>query len=144
VKKHKPSAKIDGVIIERMARRGVEVILGAVRDPKFGPICMFGLGGTLVEAMKDVTFRLAPMWEISAEIMIQTIKAYSILKGIRGAPPCDIDAIKDCILRLSQMLTDHPEIAEMDINPLIVYPDGEGCVVADSRILLKKPTRTHT
>lgn len=140
VKKHKPSAKIDGVIIERMARRGVEVILGAARDPKFGPICMFGLGGTLVEAMKDITFRLAPMWEISAEIMIQTIKAYSILKGIRGAPPCDIDAIKDCILRLSQMLTDHPEIAELDINPLIVYPEGEGCVVADSRILLKKPT----
>jgi acetyl coenzyme A synthetase (ADP forming)-like protein len=140
VKKHKPSAKIDGVIIERMARRGVEVILGAVRDSRFGPVCMFGLGGTLVEAMKDVTFRLAPMWEISAEIMIKTIKAYSILKGIRGAPPCDIDAIKDCILRLSQMLTDHPEIAELDINPLIVYPEGEGCVVADSRILLKKPT----
>jgi len=140
VKKHKPSAKIDGVIIERMARRGVEVILGAARDPKFGPICMFGLGGTLVEAMKDITFRLAPMWEISAEIMIQSIKAYTILKGIRGAPPCDIDAIKDCILRLSQMLSDHPEIAELDINPLIVYPEGEGCVVADSRILLKKPT----
>jgi len=140
VKRHKPSAKIDGVIIERMAKRGVEVILGAARDPKFGPICMFGLGGTLVEAMKDITFRLAPMWEISAEIMIQSIKAYTILKGIRGAPPCDIDAIKDCILRLSQMLSDHPEIAELDINPLIVYPEGEGCVVADSRILLKKPT----
>jgi len=138
-KKFKPSAKIDGVIIERMARRGVEIILGAVRDPKFGPICMFGLGGTFVEAMKDVTFRLAPMWEISAEIMIRTIKAYSILKGVRGAPPCDIGGIKDCILRLSQMLTDHPEIAELDINPLIVYPEGEGCVVADSRILLKNP-----
>ncbi len=139
VKKFSPSAKIDGVIIERMAKGGVEVILGAVRDPKFGPICMFGLGGTFVEAIKDVTFRLAPMWEISAEIMIQTIKAYSILKGARGAPPCDIDAIKDCILRLSQMLTDHPEIAELDINPLIVYPEGQGCVVADSRILLRKP-----
>ena len=140
VKKHKPSAKIDGVIIERMARRGVEVILGAARDHKFGPVCMFGLGGTLVEAMKDVTFRLAPMWEISAEIMIKTIKAYNILKGIRGAPPCDIDAIKDCILRLSQLLDDHPQIAELDINPLIVYPEGKGCVVADSRILLKQST----
>jgi len=138
VKKYKPSAKIDGVIIERMARRGVEVILGAARDSKFGAVCMFGLGGTLVEAMKDVTFRLAPMWEISAEIMIKTIKAYNILKGVRGAPPCDIDAIKDCILRLSQMLNDHPEIAELDINPLIVYSQGQGCVVADSRILLKK------
>ena len=138
-KRFKPSAKIDGVIMERMAKHGVEVILGAVRDPKFGPICMFGLGGTFVEAMKDVTFRLAPMWEISAEIMIQTIKAYSILKGVRGTPPCDIDGIKDCILRLSQMVTDHPEIAELDINPLIVYPEGKGCVVADSRILLKSP-----
>ncbi len=139
VKKFKPSARIDGVIIEQMARGGVEVILGAVRDKKFGPVCMFGLGGTFVEAIKDVTFRLAPMWEISAEIMIKSIKAYSILKGIRGAPPCDIDSIKDCILRLSQMLTDQPEIAELDINPLIVYPEGQGCVVADSRILLKKP-----
>jgi acetyltransferase len=139
VKKLKPSVEIDGVIIERMAKRGVEVILGAVREPKFGPICMFGLGGTFVEAMKDVTFRLAPMWEISAEIMIQTIKAYSILKGVRGSPPCDIDAIKDCVLRLSQMVTEHPEIAELDINPLIVYPQGEGCVVADSRILLQNP-----
>jgi acetyltransferase len=139
VKKLKPSVKIDGVIIERMAKRGVEVILGAVRDPKFGPICMFGLGGTYVETMKDVTFRLAPMWEISAEIMIQTIKAYSILKGVRGSPPCDIDAIKDCVLRLSQMVTEQPEIAELDINPLIVYPQGEGCVVADSRILLQNP-----
>jgi acetyltransferase len=138
-KKVSPRAKIDGVIIERMAKRGVEVILGAVRDPRFGPICMFGLGGTLVEAMKDVTFRLAPMWEISAEIMIRTIKAYNILKGVRGAWPCDIDAIKDCILRLSQMVTEHPEIAELDINPLIVYPQGQGCVVADSRILLKRP-----
>ena len=139
VKRYSPSAKIDGVIIERMAKRGVEVILGAVRDPKFGPICMFGLGGTYVGTMKDVTFRLAPMWEVSAEIMIRSIKAYRILKGVRGAWPCDIDAIKDCILRLSQMVTEHPEIAELDINPLIVYPKGQGCVVADSRILLKTP-----
>jgi acetyl coenzyme A synthetase (ADP forming)-like protein len=141
IKKFNPSAKIDGVIIERMAKGGVEVILGAVRDPKFGPICMFGLGGTFVEAIKDVTFRLAPMWEISAEIMIRTIKAYSILQGVRGAPPCDIDSIKDCLLRLSQMVSEHNEIAELDINPMIVYPEGEGCVVADSRILLQKNPR---
>lgn len=139
VKEFNPSAKIDGVIIERMAKGGVEVILGAVRDAKFGPLCMFGLGGTLVEAMKDVTFRLAPMWEISAEIMIRTIKAYSVLKGVRGSPLCDIASIKDCLLRLSQLVSDHPEIAELDINPLIVYPEGQGCVVADSRILLRKP-----
>ena len=135
-KKFDPSAEIEGVLMERMARGGVEVILGASRDPTFGPVCMFGLGGTFVEAMKDVTFRLAPMWEISAEIMIRSIKAYNVLKGVRGIPPSDIPAIKDCILRLSQMVSDHPEIAELDINPLIVYPEGEGCVVADSRILL--------
>jgi acetyl coenzyme A synthetase (ADP forming)-like protein len=135
----KADAHIDGVVMERMAKSGAEVILGAVRDPAFGPICMFGLGGTFVEAMKDVTFRLAPMWEVSAEIMIRSIKAYNLLKGVRGTPPADIDSIKDCLLRLSQLLSDHPEIAELDINPLIVYPEGQGCVVADSRILLKNP-----
>ncbi len=138
-RKFKPDAHIKGVVVEKMARGGVEVILGATRDPKFGPICMFGLGGTFVEALKDVTFRLAPMWEVSAEIMIRSIKAYEVLKGTRGNPPSDIDAIKDCLLRLSQMVSDHPEIAELDINPMIVYPEGEGCVVADSRILLRKP-----
>jgi acetyltransferase len=138
-KRFNSHARIHGVLMERMARGGVEVILGASRDPKFGPICMFGLGGTFVEAMKDVTFRLAPMWEVSAEIMIRSIRTYDVLKGIRGEPQSDIDAIKDCILRLSQMVSDHPEISELDINPLIVYPQGEGCVVADSRILLKRP-----
>ena len=138
-KRFNPSAQIEGVLMERMAKSGVEVILGAFRDPKFGPICMFGLGGTLVEAIQDVTFRLAPMWEVSAGIMVRSIKAYNVLKGIRGIPPSDIDAIKDCLLRLSQMVSDHPEIAELDINPLIVYPEGNGCVVADSRILLQRP-----
>ncbi len=133
-----PKARIEGVLVERMARRGVEVILGASRDPKFGPMCMFGLGGTFVEAIKDVTFRLAPMWEVSAEKMIESIRAYKVLMGMRGNPPSDIAAIKDCILRLSQLVTDHPEISELDINPLIVYPAGEGCVVADSRILLAR------
>jgi acetyltransferase len=133
-----PEARIQGVLVERMARGGVEVIIGASRDEKFGPMCMFGLGGTFVEAIKDVTFRLAPMWEVSAEQMIESIRAYKVLQGMRGNPPSDIDAIKDCILRLSQLVSDHPEIAELDINPLIVYREGEGCVVADSRILLKR------
>lgn len=137
-KKYNPAAEIKGVLMEKMARRGMEVILGATRDPRFGPICMFGVGGTYVEVLKDVTFRLAPMWEISAEIMIRSIKTYQILTGVRGLPPSDIDALKDCILRLSQMVSDQPEIAEMDINPLIVYPEGEGCVVADSRMLLTR------
>ena len=137
-RKFDPEARIKGVLMEKMARAGVEVILGATRDPKFGPIVMFGLGGTFVEAIKDVSFRLAPMWEISAEIMMQSIKSYKILQGVRGSPPSDIEAIKDCILRLSQLISDHTEITELDINPLIVYPEGQGCVVADSRILLTR------
>ena len=138
VREYKPAARINGVLIEEMARGGVEVILGATRDPQFGPMCMFGLGGVFVKAMKDVTFRLAPMWEVSAENMIRSIKAYKVLQGIRGNPPADIEAIKLCILRLSQMVSDHPEISELDINPLIVYPEGQGCIVADSRILLRQ------
>jgi acetyltransferase len=136
--KYKPDAKINGIMVEAMAKGGIEVIIGVKRDPKFGPICMFGLGGTFVESIKDVTFRIAPMWEISAELMIKTIKTYNILKGVRGKPPSDIESIKECILKVSQMVTNHKEIAEMDINPLIVYPEGKGCVVADSRILLKR------
>lgn len=84
-----------------------------------------------------MTFRLAPMWEISAEIMIQSIKAYNILKGMRGKPHADTTAV-DCIPGLSQLITDHPEIVELDINPLIVYPEGEGCVGADSKMVLKR------
>lgn len=136
-KAYNPDAVIQGVYLAEMARKGVEVILGAHRDDKMGPIVMFGLGGTLVEVLKDVSFRLAPMWESSAERMIQEIKAYKILQGVRGNPPSDVNALKDCILRLSQLLDENPQIAEMDINPLIVYPEGQGCAVADCRIILK-------
>jgi acetyltransferase len=137
-KRFDPTAKIAGVNLMQMAGRGVEVILGANRDRCFGPIVMFGMGGTLVEVLRDVTFRLAPMWESSAENMIKGIRAFDVLKGVRGNPPSDIAAIKDCILRLSQMLEDNPEIAELDINPLIAYPEGQGCAVADCRILVKR------
>jgi acetyl coenzyme A synthetase (ADP forming)-like protein len=138
-KRYRPSALIRGILFQQLAREGVEVILGSTRDLRFGPVCMFGLGGIFVEAMKDVTFRLAPMWETSAENMIQSIKAYSVLQGIRGKPPADIKAVKLNILRLSEMVSNHPEIAELDINPLIVYPEGQGCVVADARIVLSRP-----
>ncbi len=137
-KKYRPSAVIRGILFQEMAREGVEVILGSTKDPKFGPICMFGLGGIFVEALKDVSFRLAPMWETSAENMIRSIKAYRVLQGIRGRPPADIKAAKLCILRLSAMVSNHPDIAELDINPLILYPEGQGCVVADARIILSR------
>ena len=88
VQKHVPGAKIQGILIEQMAPKGVEVILGASRDARFGPLMMFGLGGTMVEVLKDVTFRLAPMWQISAERMVRSIKAFKMLDGFRGNPPC--------------------------------------------------------
>ena len=135
---YKADAHIEGIFTVQMAKKGVEVILGATRDPKFGPLCMFGLGGVFVEAFKDVSFRLAPMWESSAENMIRSIKGYDLLKGVRGAPPSDVIAVKNAILRLSQMMVAHPEISEMDMNPMIVYPEGQGCVVADSRIMLRR------
>ncbi|MCX5878458.1 MAG: acetate--CoA ligase family protein [Deltaproteobacteria bacterium] len=137
-KRYRPSALIRGILLQQMAREGVEVILGSTRDPRFGPICMFGLGGIFVEALRDVTFRLAPMWETSAEIMVRSIRAYRVLQGIRGKPAADIKAAKLSILRLSAMVANHPEIAELDINPLILYPEGEGCVVADARIILSR------
>ncbi len=123
-----------------MARKGVEVILGASRDPRFGPLMMFGLGGTLVEVLKDVSFRLAPMWQISAERMV---RADPLLQGARRLPrqlrrPTSA-AIVDTLLRLSAMVCNHPEISELDINPLIVHAKGKGCSVADSRIMLRKP-----
>jgi acetyltransferase len=135
-----PHAKISGMLVEEMARKGVEVILGASRDPRFGPLMMFGLGGTLVEVLKDVSFRLAPMWEISAEKMVREIRSFKLLDGFRGTPIADVDAIVDSLLRLSAMVCNHPEIAELDINPLIVHPKGQGCSVADSRVMLRQPT----
>lgn len=139
VRAHYPDAQIQGIFVQKMAEKGIEVILGSKRDRKFGPLCMFGLGGTLVEVMKDVSFRLAPMWRASAEIMVRSVKAYKLLTGFRGQPPADIRAIEDCLLRLSQLVSNHPEIDELDINPMIVYAEGKGCVVADSRIVLRRP-----
>lgn len=133
-----PNATIDGILIEQMAGKGVEVILGASRDPRFGPLMMFGLGGTLVEVLKDVSFRLAPMWQISAERMVRQIRSFQVLDGFRGNPPSDVDAIVDTLLRLSAMVNNHPEISELDINPLIVHAKGSGCSVADSRVMLRR------
>ena len=134
-----PGARIQGMLIEEMAGKGAEVILGASRDSQFGPLMMFGLGGTLVEVLKDVSFRLAPMWRISAERMVRQIRSFKVLDGFRGSPPSDVDAIVDTLLRLSEMVCNHPEISELDINPLIVHAQGEGCSVADSRVMLRKP-----
>jgi len=110
------------------------------RDPVFGHVIMCGLGGIYVEALKDVTFRITPISEATATRMINSLRTAAVLKGLRGEAPSDIPAIEDCLKRLSQLATDFPEIAELDINPLIVHPAGKGCHVADVRIRLQKQT----
>ncbi|MFA0744902.1 MAG: hypothetical protein LASZOEIN_001702 [Candidatus Fervidibacter sp.] len=138
VKQHLPEARIEGVIVQAMAKKGREVILGLKRDPQFGPILMFGLGGIYVEVLRDVTFRFAPVRELGAYRMVRDIRTYRLLEGVRGEPPADIDKIVECIERLSQLAIEQDLIEELDINPLIVYPQGEGAVVVDVRIMLRR------
>lgn len=136
-----PGARILGVEIVQMAPRGTEVILGISQDPVFGHIMMFGLGGTFVEVFKDVSFRLVPIRELGAHNMISSIRAAKVFEGFRGQPPSDIESMAECLERLSQLVSDFPEIAELDINPLIVHGKGEGAHVADVRIVLSTPPK---
>ncbi|UCG51760.1 MAG: acetate--CoA ligase family protein [Candidatus Latescibacterota bacterium] len=133
-----PKAKLWGVNVQKMASSGTEVIVGMNRDQKFGPLIMFGLGGTFVEALRDVTFRFVPILELGAYRMIQSIRSYKMLEAFRGKKAKDIHAIADIIMRLSQLIMDFPEIQEFDMNPIMVYEEGEGCKVADVRIILNK------
>jgi len=135
VKKHKPEAKITGILVQEMAPASTEVIVGATKDPQFGPALMFGLGGIFVEVLKDVTFRIAPITEDDAKEMITEVKAYPILKGFRGQPPADIDAIANILLSTSKLVMEHPEIKELDLNPIIVYEKGAKTV--DARVILE-------
>ncbi len=128
--------EIWGVLIQKMLDPGKEVILGVTRDQRFGPVLMFGLGGIYTETLRDVAFRLAPIRENVAEEMIQDIRAIQLLRGVRGEPPSDLAAVADCLLRLSQFVTDHPRISELDMNPIVVYPRGKGAIIADARIIL--------
>ncbi|MEP0844303.1 MAG: acetate--CoA ligase family protein [Phycisphaerae bacterium] len=128
--------EIWGVLIQKMLPPGKETIIGMSRDERFGPLIMFGLGGIYTEALKDVSFRLAPIRRNSARVMVQSIRAYRLLEGVRGEPPSDLAAVADALLRLSQLVTDHPRIQELDVNPLIVYAKGRGAVAADARIIL--------
>jgi acetyltransferase len=136
VKQKLPSARLLGVEIQAMAAKGVEVILGISKDPAFGHLIMFGLGGTYVEVLKDVSFRLVPIRELGARNMIHSIRAAKVFESFRGQPPADTAAIAECLERLSQLIVDFPEISELDINPLIVHAQGKGARVADVRIAL--------
>jgi len=132
----KPEARIKGIFIQKMVTRGEEVILGVKRDPSFGVVIMFGLGGLFVEIFKDVSFRVAPVGPRASSEMIREIRAYSMLAGARGKKPRDIKSVEECIQRLSLLALELPQIKELDINPLIVGDEGSGCYVADARIML--------
>ena len=137
-KKYKSNSQIKGILVQEMITSAKEIILGSKKDPLFGPLIMVGLGGIYVEILKDVVFRLAPIDEHEAEKMVESIRAIKLLKGIRGEPPSDLAAVVDCLQRLSQLITDFPEIEEFDINPLLVLERGKGVRVADVRIGLNK------
>jgi acetyl coenzyme A synthetase (ADP forming)-like protein len=139
VLRHKRDARIEGMTIEQMALPGKEVIIGMNRDSQFGPLLMFGLGGIYVEALEDVSFRLAPIREYSALAMINKTRTHKILEGFRGGPVYDIEAIADCLKRLSQLVVDFEEIKELDINPLLVYEKGKGCKIVDARVVFAGP-----
>jgi len=126
--------RFEGALLERMANPGVETIVGAKRDPQFGPVLMFGLGGIFVEVFKDVSFRVAPITELDAEEMISELKAYPLLKGVRGRKPSDTGALVDTLLRVSRMMVENPWIKELDLNPVIAYE--KGCRVVDARVIL--------
>ena len=134
VKKYNKEAKIEGVIVYPMVLQGTEIIIGMMKDPHFGPVVMFGLGGIFVEVLKDISFRILPIEERDAGEMITGIKGYEILKGARGNSPRDIQAIKEVLLKVSKLTTENPEINEIDLNPIFVFE--KGLQVVDARMIL--------
>ncbi|MBS7251750.1 MAG: acetate--CoA ligase family protein [Candidatus Freyarchaeota archaeon] len=136
VKKAVGNYRFEGMIIQEFAPEGREVIVGMTKDPQFGPALMFGLGGIFVEVLKDVSFRVAPITRYDAEEMIREIKGFPILQGVRGQKPVDMEAIINILLNVSKLVMEHPEIEELDLNPIIAYPDGVKTV--DARIILSK------
>jgi acetyltransferase len=136
-RRYMPDATIWVCQVQQMVKGGREVIIGMNRDPQFGPLLMFGLGGIYVEALKDVTFRVAPVDRREATEMLSEIRSYNLLRGVRGEKPADMAAIADTIVRISQLVSDFPEIVELDINPLMVFEQGRGVLGIDMRLALK-------
>jgi acyl-CoA synthetase (NDP forming) len=135
VKRHCPKAKIQGISVQKMARPGVEVIIGMTKDAQFGPVLMFGLGGILVEVLKDVSFRIVPLAKRDAREMIKEIKGYPLLEGYRGQEPADIPFLEALILKVSDFIDKNPEIKELDLNPVFAYKNG--AVAVDARAILE-------
>jgi len=125
---------MDGVLIQPMISGGVEVMVGMTLDPLFGPLIGFGLGGIHVEILKDVCFRVTPITDRDAAEMVRAVKGFRLLEGYRGHPPADIPAIEDLLLRVARLVEEVPEIAELDLNPVIALPPGRACQIVDARI----------
>jgi len=134
IKKQYPEARIQGVAVQKMARPGVEVIIGVSKDAQFGPVIMFGLGGILVEILKDVSFRIVPLTQRDAREMIREIKGYPLLEGYRGQEPVDVANLEELVLKVSNFVEQNPEVEELDLNPVFAYSDG--AVAVDARIIL--------
>jgi len=131
-----PDARIEGVAVQKMARPGVEVVIGMSKDAQFGPVLMFGLGGILVEILEDVAFRIVPLAKRDAREMIREIKGYPVLEGYRGQKPVDVANLEDLILKVSGFVEQNPEVKELDLNPIIAYSDG--AIAVDARIVLEE------
>jgi acetate---CoA ligase (ADP-forming) len=128
---------MDGVSVQPMISGGVELMIGVTQDSSFGPLIGFGLGGIHVEILRDVCFRITPITDRDAREMVRSINGYRLLEGYRGHPPADIEATEELLLRVSRLVEDVPEIAELDLNPVMALPPGHGCLIVDARICLK-------
>jgi acetyltransferase len=137
VRQDAPAARVDGVRIEPFVKDGIETIVGMSHDPTFGAVLMFGLGGIWVEALKDITFGVQPVSDIDARTMVTSIRSRAILEGMRGEPPADIPLLVELLQRVSQLVEDHPEIGELDINPFVVF--AEGGIALDARVRVRRP-----
>ncbi len=136
-KKAAPRAPIDGVAVQPMAAPGTEVIIGMTKDAQFGPVLMFGLGGVMVEVLRDVAFRVVPLEVKDAKQMVREIKGFPVLDGYRGAARRDLRALEGMLIKLSKFAEKHPEIAELDLNPVFAYP--KGAIAVDARVILAAP-----
>lgn len=136
VREKEPNARIQGIAVQDMARPGLEVIIGMSKDPQFGPVLMFGLGGVLVEILKDVSFRIVPLTRRDARQMVREIKGYPLLEGYRGQEPADIPFLEDMLLKVSEFVEQTPAIKEIDLNPIFAYQDGATAV--DARVILEE------
>jgi acyl-CoA synthetase (NDP forming) len=136
IRQKHPRAKVQGIAVQKMARPGVEVIIGMSKDAQFGPVLMFGLGGVLVEVLKDVSFRIVPLSRRDAAEMLREIKGYPLLEGYRGQEAVDIPRLEELLIKVSDFVEKHPEIRELDLNPIFAYSDG--AMAVDARVILEE------